>query len=168
MAEKKDVLSKLQKTCSKKECCSTDMYKKALAAMEGDEQAAAEIVASLIEDKYIDDLRYCSAYAREKAQISGWGPIKISFTLRSKGIDKNTIAKALEEVNESEALKKLDKILEVKYRSVEGEPDEKFRLIKFALTRGYEYNDVAPAVNALLKRMKEEKMLKEQEENESE
>ncbi|MCQ2146241.1 MAG: RecX family transcriptional regulator [Bacteroidales bacterium] len=166
MADIKAVLSKLQKTCSKKECCSTDMYKKALSAMEGDEKAAAEIVASLIADKYIDDLRYCSAYAREKAQISGWGPIKISFNLRAKGMDKSIISQALEEVNESEAARKLDKILEVKYRSVEGEPDEKFRLIKFALTRGYEYNEVASAVNALLKRMKEEKLRAEDEENE--
>lgn len=134
--------------------------------MEGDEKAAAEIVASLIADKYIDDLRYCSAYAREKAQISGWGPVKISFNLRAKGMDRSIISQALEDVNESEASRKLEKILEVKYRSVEGEPDEKFRLIKFALTRGYEYSDVAPAVNALLKRMKEEKLLREQQEEE--
>lgn len=166
--EKQKVLSKLQNLCSKKECCSSDIYKKALADLEGDRAAAQEILDSLIEDKFVDDLRYCSAYAREKSQLTGWGPIKISYQLMAKGMSKSLIKQALEEVDSDKADQRLDKVLEAKYRTVKGEPDEKFRLIKFALTRGYEYDDVARAVNALLEREKLKAELEQDESTEEE
>ena len=47
------------------------MKTKALKAMDGDGDAAEQIVASLVSDRFVDDLRYASAFAREKASISG-------------------------------------------------------------------------------------------------
>ena len=161
--EKEKVLYKLQAQCSKKECCTKDIYAKALADLDGNEIEAAEIVASLVKDKFIDDQRYCEAFCREKAQLTGWGPVKISYMLSAKGMSKEMIKNALLEVDEQKASSKLDKLLEAKYKTVKGEVDEKFRLIKYALTRGYEYEDVASAVDALLKREK----LKEENESEA-
>jgi len=154
--DKQKVLNKYQTQCSKKECCTKDVYQKVLADLEGDQAVAAEVLASLVEDKFIDDQRYCEAFCREKAHLTGWGPIKISFMLSSKGMSKEMIKNALAEVDFDKASSKLDKLLEAKYRTVKGEVDEKFRLIKYALTRGYEYEDVAKAVDSLLKRKKEE------------
>ena len=51
------VLGRLQAQCSRKECCSADMRTKALKAMDGDEDAAEQIVASLVSDRFVDDLR---------------------------------------------------------------------------------------------------------------
>ena len=80
------VLSRLQKQCSKAEYCRADVYRKALKALDGDAEAAAQVVASLVEDRYVDDVRYASAFAREKAALQGWGPVKIRFQLRAKGV----------------------------------------------------------------------------------
>lgn len=90
------VLNMLQARCSRSECCSRDMRTKALKALDGDEEAAERIVASLVADKFVDDLRYASAFAREKSSLSGWGVQKISFALTGKGIDRQTIAQALD------------------------------------------------------------------------
>ena len=91
------VLARLQRQCSRMEYCSRDIYRKALKALEGDAEAAERIVASLRADRFVDDLRYASAFAREKASLQGWGPVKISFQLRGKGIPEETVRAALAE-----------------------------------------------------------------------
>ena len=50
------VLNTLQARCSRSECCSRDMRTKALKALDGDEEAADRIVASLVADKFVNDL----------------------------------------------------------------------------------------------------------------
>lgn len=143
----KKVLSRLQAQCAKREYCSKDIYAKALKATEGNEQAAAEIVAALVEEKYVDDLRYAGAFSREKATLTGWGPVKIRFELLGKGIDEETIAQALASIDMEAATAKLEGLLTAKYRTIAEEPDCKLRLLKFALSKGYNYNDVREVVN---------------------
>ena len=45
-------LSRLQKRCSKAEYCSSDVYRKALKALDGDAEAAARVLAALVEEKF--------------------------------------------------------------------------------------------------------------------
>lgn len=141
------ILSRLQAQCARREYCSKDIYAKALKATEGDTQAAAEIVAALVEEKYVDDLRYAGAFAREKATLTGWGPVKIRFELLGKGIDEQTIVKALATIDAEAASAKLENLLAAKYRTIAEEPDCKLRLLKFALSKGYNYNEVREAVS---------------------
>lgn len=141
------VLDRLQTLCSKRECCRSDVRKKALAALDGDGEAADRIVESLVADRFLDDLRYASAFAREKAALTGWGGRKIEFALLGKGIDRGTIAKALENVDLGDAQRKLASVLAAKYRSLKDDPQAKFKLIRFALGRGYEYDDIREVVD---------------------
>lgn len=69
----KKVLDKIQAQCVRREYCTSDIRAKVLKAVEGDEEMADEMVAALVADKFVDDLRYASAFAREKSAISGWG-----------------------------------------------------------------------------------------------
>lgn len=154
MEEYSKVLNRLQNQCSKREYCSSDIYKKALTAFEGDVEQAMKIVESLIADRFVDDLRYASAFAREKSRLSGWGPIKISYMLTGKGIPKDVVAKALEEVDEGEAERKMVSVLEARYKTLQGDPQEKFKLLKFGLSRGYDYDKIAPVVDVIVKRSK--------------
>lgn len=138
----KKILSALQTLCARKEYCVSDIRMKALKRCEGDSDVADEIVSALLEEGYVCDLRYASAFAREKAQISGWGPVKIRFALRGKQIDAQTITQALEEIDSDRAEEKLQRVLETKMRSLAGDPQARLKLIKFALSRGYEYSEV--------------------------
>ncbi len=113
-----------------------------MKALEGDAAAADEIVASLVNDRYVDDLRYASAFAREKASLFGWGPIKIRYALRAKGLGESDISAALEEIDSDKADERLRRLLEVKAKSLEGDPQLRLKLIKFALSRGYDYDDI--------------------------
>ena len=143
-------LSRLQRMCSKAEYCTADIRRKALRSLDGDSEAADEVVAALIADKYVDDRRYASAFAREKASLQGWGTVKIRFQLRGKGISEEAISAALDDVDPDGAEKKLDKILAAKARTLEGDPQFRLKMLKFGLSRGYEY----PEVEASLERLK--------------
>ena len=145
----KKILSSLQAQCAKREYCRSDIFRKALEKAEWDRTVAEEVTEALVEDGFVDDLRYSSAFAREKASISGWGPVKIRYTLSAKGIDRTTIEKALEEIDPESAFKKLERLLESKWKSVREEDDAKLRLLKFALTKGYEYETVRAIVDRI-------------------
>ena len=141
---------RLRRLCSRREYCVSDVRKKAMTALEGDSEAAEKVVSILISDKYVDDLRYATAYAREKAMISGWGETKIRYMLSGKRIDRDVIAQALKEIDESKAGSRLEKLLENKARSLKADPQIRLKLLRFALGRGYQYDDIASVIYNLL------------------
>ena len=143
-------LSRLQKLCSKAEYCRADVYRKALKDLEGDAEAAGKVVEQLVADKYVDDARYASAFAREKASLQGWGPVKIRFQLRAKGVSDADIASALQDVEPEKAEAKLQKILEAKARTLQGDPQFRLKLLKFGLGRGYNYDEVESAFSKII------------------
>ena len=151
MEEYSKVLDRLQAQCSKREYCTSDVLRKALSAFDGDREQAAKLVESLVADRFVDDMRYASAFAREKSRLSGWGPAKITYTLVGKGIPRPVVRQALGEIDQDEADRKMRSVLETKIKTLVGDPQIKFKLLKFGLTRGYEYDKVAPVVEDLLK-----------------
>ena len=100
MKDPQKVADRLRGLCSRREYCRSDVMKKAVAALDGDQSEAARIVDILVEERYVDDLRYASAFARDKSSISGWGRVKISHMLSAKGISRDIIKEALYEIDE--------------------------------------------------------------------
>ena len=135
-------LDNLRRQCSRREYCTSDVLAKALKSLGGDREAADKVVAKLVEEKYVDDSRYAQAYAREKSSISGWGEVKIRYMLSAKGLSKDVITEALAEIDEKKADSRLEKLLENKYRSLKDDPQWKLKLLRFALGRGYSYDQV--------------------------
>ena len=146
------VIDRLRNLCSRREYCSSDILKKALTALEGDREAAEQILKTLVSEKYVDDLRYAAAYAREKAMISGWGETKIRYMLSAKRISRDIITQALAEIDEDKADSRLQKLLENKARSLKDDPQIRLKLLRFALGRGYQYDDVAPVIDSLMRK----------------
>lgn len=145
------VADRLRGLCSRREYCRSDIMKKALTSLDGNVDEASGVVDLLVEEKYIDDLRYATAFARDKASISGWGEVKIRHMLLSKGISAETIDEALGEIDSGKASVRLQKLLENKARSLSGDPQRKLKLLRFALGRGYGYDEVRSVLDDLLK-----------------
>ena len=148
--EKEKVLPYLQNLCARREYCRADIRKKALAAFEGDAAEAEKAVASLVSDRFVDDSRYAAAFAREKSSLTGWGEAKIRYALMMKGVSKEDIAAGLEEIDANAASSRLEKVVATKFKSLQGDPYIKFKLIKFALSRGYGYDEVSAVVGKVL------------------
>lgn len=147
---KDKVLDRLRRQCSRREYCSADILKKAGDALDGDREGAKEILDKLIAQKYVDDLRYATAYAREKSMISGWGETKIRYMLSGKGIPRDTISQALTEIDEDKAGQRLEKLMTAKAKTLKDDPQARLKLLRFGLGRGYQYDEVASVVDSLL------------------
>lgn len=135
-------MDKMRRLCSRREYCVSDIRTKLMKELEGDVQKVESALTKLKEEKYVDDLRYATAFARDKAAISGWGATKIRYMLSAKGVAKDVISEALNEVDEGKASSRLEKLLENKYKSLKDDPQWKIKLLRFALGRGYSYDEV--------------------------
>lgn len=149
--QQKKILDRLRGLCSRREYCVADVLKKASDGLEGDRAAAQEVVDVLVKEKYVDDLRYASAFARDKSAIQGWGEVKIRYMLSAKGVPRDVIDKALEEIDQDKAESRLEKLLQNKMKSLKDDPQCRLKLLRFALGRGYSYDEVNDVVNSLLK-----------------
>ena len=69
--------------------------------------------------------------------------------LLSKRIDRQTVQAALAETDTERASAKLSKVLEVKWKTLSDDPQGKYKLLRFALSRGYDYEQVRPLVDVL-------------------
>ena len=149
------VTDRMRALCSRREYCSSDILKKAAAALDGDKVKAEQIVSTLIKERYIDDLRYASAYARDKSSISGWGEVKIRYMLSAKGISKDVIAEAFAEVDEGKAAYRLEKLMENKARSLKSDAQARLKMLRFGMGRGYQYDEVAEVTDKIIERWKD-------------
>ena len=145
----KQVYDALSAQCARREYCVSDIRRKALERLEFDAAAADAVVASLVADGYVDDRRYAAAFARDKSALSGWGPVKIRSALLARGVDRAVVLESLEEIDPERAASRLEKVLETKWRSLRDDPQGRLKLIRFALSRGYDYEPVRPLIERI-------------------
>jgi len=146
------VLDRMRALCSRREYCKGDIMMKVLPAVGGDREAAAKIMDTLVNEKYVDELRYASAYARDKSSLAGWGATKIRCMLSSKGVSGEIVALALEEIDGEKAVARLDKLMANKFESLKDDPQCRVKMLRYGLGRGYGYDEVSSVVDRLVKR----------------
>ena len=144
------VADRMRALCSRREYCRRDVLKKVMTALDGDSAKAEEIVQKLVQEKYVDDRRYASAFARDKSAISGWGQAKIKYMLAAKGVDRDIISEALGEIDDKRADDRLQKLMENKARSLKDDPQRRMKLLRFGVGRGYGYEEVLFVIDRIL------------------
>ena len=98
----------------------------------------------LVQEKYIDESRYCRAFINDKVRFARWGRIKIAQALRQKQIPSSLYLPLLDEIDEACYSEQLRRLLEAKQREVKGRNayERKAKLVRFALGRGYEMDEI--------------------------
>ena len=141
--ERDKIYSRMAKLCSAREYCRSEIARK-IEALKGEDAIDTQaIISQLCEDKYIDESRYAAFFARDKSALAGWGGQKIRYALAAKGIDREVIDSALEQIYVAKAQKKMESVLAAKLRTLKGERQEVFaKLVKFGAGRGYSYNQI--------------------------
>ncbi len=134
-----EAFRKLAARCSAKECCVSEARERLHNWNVGrlDEES---IIEQLLKENYIDEARYCKAFAQDQMRFSGWGRIKIGYTLRQKQIDPLTVSQSMRVIDEAEYLEKLRGILKTKSRGLKALPPtaQGEKLMRFAVSRGFE------------------------------
>jgi regulatory protein len=150
--DEKAALNQAMKLCSRKEYSAKEMLDK-LLEWELPEEKAAQIVKTLISDKFIDDQRYTRAFVNDKLKFSKWGKIKISYMLKQKGVASDIVKETLNDIDEQLYEEILLSELTKKAKSIKAESDYEFKgkLIQFAAGRGFEYEVAAKLAERLIR-----------------
>ena len=132
-------LSRLEAQCSRSELCTGEAKKK-LTTWGIGQNDSDKIIKSLLERRFIDDRRFSRAYVRDKLMFSHWGKRKIQLSLIQKRLDRDIIAEALDEIDETDYLTILKKIVLAKAKTINDADtyDGRTRLFRFAVSRGFE------------------------------
>ena len=144
------VLDKMAKYCAYQERCVKDVTDK-LRSFDIPQEAKNEILAYLLDNRFVDDERFAKAFVKGKINQSGWGLNKIRFHLIQKGIDKDIIDEALAGTDEETYRQRLIEILKIKAKTVKAENDfeKKRKLAAYAMQKGFEADLVWEALKDL-------------------
>ena len=110
-----------------------------------------EIIASLIDEDYLNEERFAIQFAGGKFRMKQWGKKKILYALREKKVSDYSIKKALAEINEDDYATTLKKLAEEKYNLLKDDQhlERKKKTIDYLIQKGYEYDIVNTVLSTL-------------------
>lgn len=150
MATPQEALGKLMHYCAYQERSHKEVREK-LSKLKVWGAEADEIIATLIQEDFLNEERYARSFARGKFRMKQWGRTKIRYALIRKDISAYCIKKGLEEIEEEEYKKTLKKLAATKYEQLKGEHylKRKQKTQQYLIGKGYEYDLVYEIVNNL-------------------
>jgi len=133
------ILDKMAKYCAYQERCVKDVRDK-LKTYDISQEDRDKILGYLIDNRFVNDVRFAKSFVRGKVNQSGWGINKIRFHLMQKGIAKEIIDEALGQTDEEVYRQRLIDILNNKSKTVKAANDfeKKRKLAAYAMQKGFE------------------------------
>ena len=134
-----EALNKAAAYCTLCERCISEVNAKLTAwGVPNGEQE--KIIARLIEEKFIDEARYCRAFVNDKVKFNRWGRIKIQAALRDKRLPRECVSEAMENIDEEQYMDALAEVIDAKRKELKGKDDfaTQQKIIRHAASRGYE------------------------------
>ena len=144
------MLFKASAYCATAEHCEADVRTK-LQTWACAPEHIDKIIDYLKNENFLNDQRYCNAFVRDKFRFNQWGKTKIAMMLRTKNIAEETIAEAIEQIDDETYQQTVTTLLQTKLKGLKyrDEYDRKAKLIRFAQGRGFEYGIIAAAIEQL-------------------
>ena len=146
----KEAYLKLSALCAMSERCCHDIMKK-MQNWDLTEKSKAALIARLLKEGFVDEERYARAFARDKFAYNHWGKRRIVQELKMRQISSFHIDAGLQEIDEKDHLEALREMIAKKRPSVKGKSEYEVRgkLIRFALGRGFELDDIMKVVGSM-------------------
>jgi len=136
-----ELLHKAASYCSISEHCVLEVEDKLTAWGVADEDKI-KIIDRLKSEDFINEKRYCTYFVKDKFRFNKWGKIKISYSLKAKGLDKEVVQNAMATIDDGEYEELLASLLKSKLVGLkyEFEYEKQGKLFRFAQSRGFENN----------------------------
>lgn len=143
-----EALSRVAAYCSTAEHCRAEIAEK-LQRWSVAYDAIDRIIARLEQERYIDEERFCRAFINDKYRFAKWGKMKIGQALQLKKISSSVYWSFLNEIDEEEYLSILRGLLTAKRKSIHADTEYELngKLIRFALSRGFEMKDIRRCID---------------------
>lgn len=118
--------------------------------MYGDE--VEEVISAMIQENFINEERFSKSFAGGKFRINSWGRIKIKLALKQKNISPYCIQEALKEIEDTEYLQTIDKLIN---KRINGPEKENYYVLKnkvanYLINKGFEAELVWDRINEIL------------------
>jgi regulatory protein len=141
-------LIKMQSWCAYQERCQQEARDK-LYGFGLWPDAVENIISSLIESNFLNEERFAMQFVHGKHVIKKWGRIKIKIELKQKRVSDYCIKKAMAQIDDTEYMTALRKLIETKQRLTnERNPIKlKLKVLNYALSKGYEKDLVFDVLN---------------------
>jgi regulatory protein len=137
-----ELKNKAEAYCASAEHCPSELSIK-LQQWGASHDEIADIIAHLKNLHYINEERYCCAFAHDKLLYQGWGRIKIQRALYAKYLPPNHIQTALDTLDKTEYIEILKRVITTKKRAIKSnDPMAREKLIRFCLQRGFTYDEI--------------------------
>lgn len=137
---KDQALQKAKQYCAYQERSHTEVKEK-LYSFGLYKKDVEELLSILIEENYLNEERFAIQFAGGRFRIKHWGRVKIKYELKQKQVSDYCIKKALAAIDEREYKKQLQKLFDLKLKSLKAEKNiysKKRKLQDHLLQKGYE------------------------------
>ncbi|MCR6719644.1 MAG: RecX family transcriptional regulator [Chitinophagaceae bacterium] len=145
-------LQKLKHYCAYQERCHSEVREKlfSLGVWKKDQDA---IIATLIEENYLNEERFAIAFAGGKFRMKQWGRNRIKYELKQKQVSDYSIRKALKQIEEDDYEKTLEKLAREKYLLLKGEQYlvRRKKTQDYLMQKGYEPEKITAVIARIAK-----------------
>ncbi|WP_431688687.1 regulatory protein RecX [Hahella sp. NBU794] len=142
---KQALLAKSLRLLARREYAERELRRK-LEAGGADTDAVEAVIAHLLENNWLSDLRYAEILVRHRAG-QGYGPIRITAELKQQGVERDLVRKAFAESG-VDWFERAEATLNKRFRERPETPVELQKQKRYLMQRGFGFDEINEAIKA--------------------
>lgn len=145
----KEALQKLERYCAYQERCHKEVRQK-LFDLKMNLDSRDRIISDLIQNNFLNESRFATAFARGKFRTKKWGKNRIINELKFRDISQYNIQLALKEIPNSEYFTTFEELSEKRFQQLATEKNlqrKKRKFLDYLLYRGWESHLIYEKMN---------------------
>lgn len=147
--DEKVILEKMRSYCMYQER-SVQEVKKKLTCLQVISKTKSKIINHLIDNDYLNEVRFAKSFIQGKLRIKKWGRIKLNYELRIRGVKKFIIDEQINKISNDDYYDYFNEFSNNKIKILKGSKDQKKRsFINYFTYRGWENNLIYEKLNEI-------------------
>lgn len=135
--------------CMYQDRCVQEVIKK-LTRLQVIAKTKSKIIDHLIEDDYLNEVRFAKSFIQGKLRIKKWGRIKLNYELRIRGIKKFIIDEEINKISKEDYYDYFNEFSNNKIKTLKGSKEQKKRsFVNYFTYRGWENNLIYEKLNEI-------------------
>ena len=147
--DEKLILEKMRSYCMYQERCIQEVKKK-LTRLQVVPKSKSKIINHLIDDDYLNEVRFTKSFIQGKLRIKKWGRIKLNYELKIRGVKKFIIDGEINKISKRDYYDYFNEFSNNKIKTLKGSKEQKKRsFINYFTYRGWENNLIYEKLNEI-------------------
>ena len=147
--DEKVILEKMRSYCMYQERCILEVKKK-LSRLHVVPKSKSKIIDRLIEDNYLNEVRFSKSFIQGKLRIKKWGRIKLNYELKMRGVKKFIIDEEINKISKRDYYDYFNEFSINKIKTLKGSKEQKKRsFVNYFTYRGWENNLIYEKLNEI-------------------